>query len=152
MILIGFIIILLLGGLLAWLLGRWNTAGLEGLYSLRLTVVTSDQAVQESVIQVTVDNTPPQVALTVPVEGDELRVVGTNPVMEASVDYSDDVGVVRVVYYLDGEAAATATEAPFSAPLVLDSLGSHSLWAEAFDAAGNSGLSERVSFTVRRGE
>ena len=134
------------------LLGRWNTAGLQGLYSLRLTVVTSDQSVEESVIQVTVDNVAPQISLTSPLEGDELRVAGANPVLDAALDYSDNVGVVRVVYYLDGEPAATVTEAPFAGALVLDSLGAHSLWAEAFDAAGNSGLSERVSFTVRRSE
>ncbi|NPV67559.1 MAG: penicillin-binding protein [Anaerolineae bacterium] len=132
------------------LLGQWDTTGLEGLYSLRLTVVAADQAVQESIIQVTVDNTPPQVSITVPEGGAEIRVSGLNPVLELGVAYADNVGVTQVVYYFDGEPIATASEAPFRASFVLDALGSHSVWAEAFDAAGNSVLSERVSFTVRR--
>ena len=133
------------------LLGRWDTTGLEGLYSLRLTVVTAEQAVEESVIQVTVDNTPPQVSISTPEEGEEVFVTGTNPVLNAGVTYSDNVGVTQVVYYFDGEAITTVIEAPFAAPIVLESLGQHSIWAEAFDAAGNSTLSERVTFTVRRG-
>jgi len=132
------------------LLGRWNAAGLEGLYSLRLTVVAADQAVQESIIQVTVDNTPPQVSVTAPENGAEIRVSGLNPVLELAVTYSDNVGVTQVVYYFDGEPVVTAGEAPFAATMVLEALGTHSLWAEAFDAAGNSALSERVTFTVRR--
>ncbi len=133
------------------LLGQWDTTGLEGLYSLRLTVVAADQTVQESVIQITVDNTPPQIRVSSPLEGEELRISGSNPVLDVAVEYSDNVGVVEVMYYLDGEAVGSAIEPPFAAPIVLDSLGQHSLWAEAFDAAGNSALSERINFSVRRG-
>lgn len=133
------------------LLGRWDTTGLEGLYSLRLQVVTSDQAVQESLLQVTVDNTPPQVSVSAPEEGEEIFVTGANPVLDASVAYSDNVGVSEVTYYLDGEAVTSVIEPPFSAPIMLTSLGQHAIWAEAFDAAGNSALSERVTFNVRRG-
>ncbi len=132
------------------LLGRWDANGLEGLYSLRLTVVATDQTVQESVIQVTVDSTPPQVSLTTPQNGAEIRVSGLNPVLELGVAYSDNVDVTQVVYYFDGEPVATASEAPFGASMVLNALGTHSVWAEAFDAAGNSALSERVTFTVSR--
>lgn len=133
------------------LLGRWDTTGLEGLYSLRLTVVAADQTVQESVIQLTVDNTPPQIRVSSPIEGEELRISGSNPVLDVAVEYSDNVGVAEVMYYLDGEAVGSAIEPPFAAPIMLESLGQHSLWAEAFDAAGNSALSERVNFSVRRG-
>jgi membrane peptidoglycan carboxypeptidase len=133
------------------LLGRWDTTGLEGLYSLRLTVVTAEQEVQESVIQVTVDNTPPNVQVDLPTPDSEVFASGNNPVMSVAVTYNDNVGVSEVVYYLDGEAVTTAIEPPFNASVVLESLGSHSIWAEAFDAAGNSALSERVTFTVRRG-
>ncbi len=133
------------------LLGQWDTAGLDGLYSLRLTAVTEDQQVQQSVIQVTVDNTPPQISISAPQAGDEVRVAGLNPVMNVAAIYSDNVGVRQVVYYLDSAPVATAVEPPFSASVVLEALGPHSIWAEAIDAAGNSALSERISFTVVRG-
>lgn len=133
------------------LLGRWDTTGLEGLYSLQLTVVLTDQTVEEVVIPVTVDNTPPEVAIASPEPGQELFVSGDNPVLEVGVTYDDNVGVTEVVFYLDGEAATTVIEPPFVGPVVITSLGEHSVWAEAFDAAGNNTLSERVSFMVRRG-
>ncbi|MBN1964034.1 MAG: transglycosylase domain-containing protein [Anaerolineae bacterium] len=132
------------------LLGRWDTTGLSGLYSLRLTVVTSANTVEESVLQVTVDNTPPQIAITAPEPDEEFRVTGVNPVINAAVEYSDNVGVVEVIYYLDGSPVTTVIEPPFAAPIVLSEAGPHSIWAEAFDAAGNSQLSERVAFTVLR--
>ena len=99
----------------------------------------------------TVDNADPQVSITAPVTGQEVFVSGTNPVLDAAVTYADNVDVVRVVYYLDNVPVTTAVEAPFTASLVLESLGEHSLWAEAFDAAGNSALSDRITFVVRRG-
>ncbi|GAB4573666.1 MAG: PBP1A family penicillin-binding protein [Anaerolineae bacterium] len=132
------------------LLGRWNTAGLDGLYSLRLSVVTDAQEVQQSVIQVTVDNTPPQITVTTPEDGLEVLVSGLNPVLDVAAAVSDNVGVTEVVYYLDGDPVTAAIESPFTASIVIESTGQHSLWAEAFDAAGNSALSERISFTVRR--
>lgn len=133
------------------LLGRWDTAGLNsGLYSLRLTVVTDSQEVEQSVIQVTVDNEPPEVAIESPESDSEVLVAGLNPVLDVAVTYRDNVGVTEVVYYFDGEAITTAIEPPFTASLVLQSVGPHSVWAEAFDAAGNSMVSERVTFSVRR--
>ncbi|MBN2471743.1 MAG: hypothetical protein JXN59_13565, partial [Anaerolineae bacterium] len=132
------------------LLGRWDTTGLNGLYSLRLTVVTDTQEVQQSVIQVTVDNMPPEVAIETPEADSEVLAAGLNPVMDVGVIYSDNVGVTQVVYYLDGEVVNSAIEPPFSASVVLQSIGPHSLWAEAFDAAGNSTVSDRITFSVRR--
>ena len=132
------------------LLGRWDTTGLEGLYSLRLTVVTDAQEVQQSVIQLTVDNTPPQVAIDTPQADSEVLVAGLNPMLDVAVTYSDNVGVAQVVYYLDGDVVNSAIEPPFDASVVLQSIGPHSLWAEAFDSAGNSTVSERITFNVRR--
>jgi membrane peptidoglycan carboxypeptidase len=132
------------------LLGVWDTTGLEGLYSLRLTVVTDTQEVQQSVIQVTVDNTPPVVSIAAPQADTDVLVEGLSPTLEVAVTVSDNVGVAEVIYYLDGEAVATASAPPFGASIVLEAVGARSLWAEAFDAAGNSALSERITFNVSR--
>ena len=48
------------------LLGEWDTQDLNGLYALRLMVVRSDQRVEQAVVQVTLDNIPPQVAIYLP--------------------------------------------------------------------------------------
>jgi hypothetical protein len=52
---------------------------------------------------------------------------------------SDNVGVVRVEWYLDGSLAATTSTPPFGFALALPlAAGSHDLVARAFDAAGNT--------------
>ena len=64
--------------------------------------------------------------------------------------YSDNVGVVRVDWYLDNVWWATQTSVPYN--LVLDSTqianGSHTLRARARDVAGNIGHSNLVAFTA----
>ena len=57
------------------LLGEWDTTGLNGLYALRLMVVRSDQRVDQAVVQVTLDNIPPQVAISYPQDGQAISLV-----------------------------------------------------------------------------
>ena len=63
---------------------------------------------------------------------------------------TDNVGVTRVDYYVDGVLKGSATASPytyaFSSTTVAD--GTHTLVAKAVDAAGNLGTSASVSFTV----
>ncbi|WP_165794680.1 CehA/McbA family metallohydrolase [Kinneretia aquatilis] len=86
----------------------------------------------------------------------------TAPVVSASVsknasgslslkaEASDDVGVSRVDFLVDGQAKGSDTSAPYAISLDPASLGngSHSLVARAVDAAGNVGASSPVSFNV----
>jgi hypothetical protein len=63
---------------------------------------------------------------------------------------SDDVGVSRVEFYVDGALKGSDSNSPYG--LALDSTtladGSHSLVAKAYDAAGNVGSSSAVAFSV----
>lgn len=63
---------------------------------------------------------------------------------------SDDVGVSRVEFYVDGVLEGSDSSSPYG--LALDSTtladGSHSLVAKAYDAAGNVGSSNAVAFSV----
>ncbi|MES2149841.1 MAG: Ig-like domain-containing protein [Pseudomonadota bacterium] len=63
---------------------------------------------------------------------------------------SDNVGVARVEFYIDGALKASGTVAPYSASYDSTLLvnGSHSLVARAYDAAGNVGLSSAVGFSI----
>jgi hypothetical protein len=63
---------------------------------------------------------------------------------------SDDVGVMRVEFYVDGALKATDTSSPYSATLDSTTLadGTHALIAKAYDAAGNVGSSGSTSFSV----
>ena len=50
-------------------LGVWDTTGLDGLYAIRLAVQRSDNQVETAIIQVTVDNSPPQAGIFYPFQG-----------------------------------------------------------------------------------
>jgi hypothetical protein len=63
---------------------------------------------------------------------------------------TDNVGVTRVEFYVDGNLAGSSTAAPYT--LAYDSTllakGSHSLVTKAYDAANNVGISSAFAFTV----
>jgi len=77
-------------------------------------------------------------------------VAGSSGTITLNATASDNVGVTRVDFLVDGALKGSDSSAPYA--LSLDSTGlgngSHSLVARAFDAAGNSGDSAAVSFSV----
>lgn len=90
------------------------------------------------------DTTPPTVSITSPTNGS--TVSGTVTVAATA---ADDVGVTKVELYVDGTLSTTDTTSPYSFSLNTTSLtvGSHSLIAKAYDAAGNVTSSATVSVT-----
>jgi len=91
------------------------------------------------------DTTPPTASITSPAAG--ATVSGT---ISIQANASDNVGVTRVEFYVDGALASTDTSSPyaFSWDTTTASNGSHSLTSKAFDAAGNQGSSAAVNVTV----
>jgi len=75
------------------------------------------------------------------------RVSGVVPV---DVNYSDNVGVTRADFYVNGQLAASDSLAPFA--FAWDTAGkadgSYTLSVQAYDAAGNRGTSPSVAVTV----
>ena len=82
------------------------------------------------------DTTPPAVSVTSPASGSTVSATVT-----VSASASDNVGVTKVEFWLDGQLKATDTSSPYA--IAWDSAtvadGSHSWTARAFDAAGNIG-------------
>ncbi|MDB4895338.1 MAG: DNA-binding protein [Firmicutes bacterium] len=93
----------------------------------------------------TPDTTAPTVSLTAPAAGS--TVSGTTTV---SASASDNVGVTKVEFYLDGALQSTDTASPYSWSwdTTTASNASHSLTAKAYDAAGNVSTATAVSVTV----
>lgn len=126
-------------------LAEWDTRGLEGLYVVRLLVVRSNQRVDTSLLQVTVDNTPPQVRIPYPLDGQVFTAQSTIT-LQAAV--SDNVGLDRVEWQLDGRSIGEAALPPYA--LVWDARrGEHRLEVIATDLAGNQTTSEPIIFRVR---
>jgi len=91
------------------------------------------------------DTTPPTATITTPTSGS--TVSGT---VFVAVAASDNVGVTRVEWLLNGALAGTSTTVPatFSWNTITCPNGSYNLQARAYDAAGNSG-SFAISVTVQ---
>jgi hypothetical protein len=94
-----------------------------------------------------VDVTPPTVAMSWPMEGDTLRDRTSNLQAVAS----DNVGVTRVEFYVDGALYLVDTILPYSNTLFISQVGDgpHVLTARAFDEAGNSTLSAPRNIVVQ---
>ena len=75
---------------------------------------------------------------------------GSSGTISLSATATDNVGVTRVEFYVDGALKGTSTAAPYALSLASTTLtnGTHSLVAKAYDAAGNIGTSIAVSFTI----
>jgi beta-lactamase superfamily II metal-dependent hydrolase len=94
------------------------------------------------------DITPPTTSITAPLAG--ATVSGTTSVTASA---SDNVGVTKVEFYLDGVLKSTDTTSPYSWSwgTTTATNGSHSLTSKAYDAALNVGTSAAVGVTVSNG-
>lgn len=94
------------------------------------------------------DITPPVTSITAPLNG--ATVSGTTTV---SASASDNVGVTKVEFYLDGALKSTDTTSPYSWSwdTTTATNGSHALTSKAYDAALNVGTSTTVNVTVSNG-
>ena len=127
-------------------LGLWDTEGLSGLYAIQLLVVRDDQRVDKITIQVTVDNTPPEVRILSPSTGMEFDF----PQVRSStlqLEVSDDLSLDRVEISLDGQLLATLVEPPYTIPIPINP-GSHQMAVTAYDRAGNQAVA-RASYEVK---
>jgi beta-lactamase superfamily II metal-dependent hydrolase len=93
----------------------------------------------------TPDTVPPTTAVTAPAGG--ATVSGS---IAVTANASDDRGVVKVEFYLDGALQSTDSAAPYSWTwnTTTASNASHTLTTRAYDAANNVGTSAGVSVTV----
>jgi hypothetical protein len=90
---------------------------------------------------------PPAITITSPKPG---QIVRSGSQVTFRVNATDNVGVTRVQYMLDGANLGSAvTNAPFSMVWTASWPGSHTLTAEAWDAAGNTAVSAPITFKVR---
>ncbi len=92
------------------------------------------------------DTTPPTTSITAPANG--ATVSGT---VNVTASASDNVGVTRVEFWIDGALASTDTTSPYSFSWVTTGYANgsgHSIQSRAFDAASNQGNSTIVNVTV----
>lgn len=91
----------------------WDTTPYNGLYSLRVVVTRGDGSTKEGVVQVTIDNTAPQVSIEDPVPGKQF-VTEDDEWVSITANTRDDWAMDRVDFYLDGQKIGTSTVSPYS--------------------------------------
>ena len=91
------------------------------------------------------DTTPPTTSITSP--ANNATVSGT---VNVTASASDNVGVVKVEFYIDSVLKSTSTTSPytFSWNTTTVANGSHTIFSKAYDAANNVGTSATVTVTV----
>ena len=95
-----------------------------------------------------VDTTPPTTSITAPANGATVSAT-----VSVTASATDNVGVTRVEFYLDGTLKSTSTTSPYtwSWDTTTATNASHSLVSKAYDAAGNVGTSATITVTVSNG-
>jgi membrane peptidoglycan carboxypeptidase len=127
-------------------LGIWDARQLDGLYSLRLTVVRGDSTIREFILQVTVDNSPPLIDMLYPADRQVYQPSDEFVTIQPRVE--DNISMGRVEFYVDGRLIAISTIAPYSERWIITGPGTHFIELRAYDAAGNTSVSERITIEV----
>jgi hypothetical protein len=127
-------------------IGIWDARVLDGLYSLRLTMVRGNNTLEEFVIPVTVDNIPPTVNILYPADRQTYRLSDEFITIQPNV--VDNISMDRVEFYVDGQLIAISTVAPYNERWIITEAGTHFIEFRAYDAAGNTTVSERITIEV----
>ena len=126
-------------------LGEWDTSGLEGVYIIELMVVKQDRRLDQAFMQVVVDNTPPQVRILSPRDGQQYSSLQDEEIM-LNILASDNQDVNRVEFYVDDQLVSTLLEPPYT--ILWDTVPSeHTMQVRVYDSAGNQAVASS-SFQV----
>lgn len=116
--------------------GAGQSAGLPGnwLTTSRAITVAND------------DTISPTVSLTTPTPGGSV----TSGAVNFSADASDNVGVWKVEFYIDGSSTPTLIDmaAPYAGQTNIFSIGSHTIKAAGYDLAGNRVDTPLTTFSI----
>jgi hypothetical protein len=105
------------------------------LYVVQLQVIRNDSHVDQAVLQLTIDNSPPELKILSPHTIEQIIYHPGMTVM-MSVSATDTLVVKQVEFYVDDQLEATLLE-PFYV-ILWDALpGEHTLRVKVYDLAGN---------------
>ena len=94
-------------------LEQWDVSSLDGLYTLKLSVIDRNGKLTESAIQVIIDNQPPKVKVINPPSG-AIYSPEKDEWVSIGVDAVDNASMARVDFFVDGGYIGSSTVAPFN--------------------------------------
>jgi membrane peptidoglycan carboxypeptidase len=124
-------------------LGEWDTAGADGVWSIQLTAVFSGGKILTVAIPVTIDNAPPAIRWIQPSAPKRISVEAGEPVI-LQVDVTDNLELERVDFYLDGKIRTRLESGPFSVRWTGLEPGRHKARICARDRAGNETCTQEI--------
>ncbi len=127
-------------------LGIWKTQQ-DGIFVIRLSVLTRGQQFHTDYIQVMVDNTPPTVTIVRP-EDHEVISVDPDEVLFFQALASDNLSLKTLQWMIDHQLLQQTTAESTSISWK-PTPGQHKLYVIAEDNAGNQTTSEPITLTVR---
>ncbi|MFN8376768.1 MAG: Ig-like domain-containing protein, partial [Anaerolineae bacterium] len=133
-------------------LGSWDTNGLDGIYTLRLSVVLQDNTREQATVYVTVDNVPPTITLDAGTDASgapRLYLFPTDTVVSVQALVQDNLAIGRVEFYHNGEYLGADQDFPYSVDWEITRTGQETFTAVVFDQAGNQS-SASLEVTVTR--
>lgn len=131
-------------------LGTWDTSGLNGVYTIRFTVVFTDGSVDTDTKLVTLDNTPPNLNLLTG-DGTTNFRYPAQTVISLLADASDNLTIERVEFYQNGDLIGIDTEWPYGFEYEITSVGTEVFSAVVFDQVGNNAQSDLTVEITRSG-
>lgn len=132
-------------------IGVWDTSGLDGPYTVQISVLNQDGSAESAGVRVTVDNVAPTVTLT---SGDSNQLLFRWPTetaipLEAIVD--DNLAIDRVEFYNNGILIGETSQSPYEWIFQIERVGLETFTATVFDEAGNQASSEIEIEVIRAG-
>jgi penicillin-binding protein 1C len=130
-------------------LEHWDTSGLNGLYTLQISVMEGGY-LRQSLVPVVVDNEAPRVQIVAPVQGQ--RVTTQDEWISIQVNAEDNTSMSRVEFFLDDQSLGYSTVAPYTHRIPIREVpgGEHRIRVVAYDTAGNEAHSDSVTVQVAR--
>jgi hypothetical protein len=135
-------------------LGTWDTNGLDGIYTLRLSVVSIDNSRDTATVNVTVDNIAPTINLSAGTDvsgAPRVYLFPTDTHVNVEALVQDNLAIDRVEFYHNGEYLGADQEFPYAVEWAITRTGNETFTAVVFDQAGNSSRTELVVEVARAG-
>jgi hypothetical protein len=101
-------------------LGNWDTSALDGLYSVKLTVIEHGDRYRETAVLLSVDNISPTIEIEIinPTpkydENPAIHVIGWDEWASVQAIAEDNTSMDRVEFFLDGSPLGIDTVAPYT--------------------------------------
>ena len=128
--------------------GRWDTAALSGVYTLKLTAVFDDGSSDVDTRLVTLDNTAPSIEIRTS-DAVESIEYPAQTVVSLVADASDNLTIARVEFYHNDELLGIDREWPYGFEYDIAGVGAEVFRARVFDQVGNSAASDITVQIVR---